>query len=153
MHTADDAEFSNGHQIACHHCDGPVQKNWRGICVFAQSLRFGETVNAKVVKDSVNALINHGCKKCGSNPIHPGNNVKHGQITVNFVEFYCATGVCPPSKERRAEVALDSVLDGANCDGNFGCEGGYCPPDITSIKAIVDQIGKCMLELLGLSRR
>jgi hypothetical protein len=152
VHIDDDSEYGNGHQIACHYCD-QAEKNWRGICVYAQNLKFGETVKGKVVKASVNALISHGCKKCGSNPIHPENNVNSGQITVNFVEFFCAIGVCSPWKKRRAEVALDSVLDGANCDGNFGCEGGYCPPNITSIKTIVDQIGKCMLELLSLSRR
>jgi len=30
---------------------------------------------------------------------------------------------------------------GINCDGNFGCEGGYCPPNSTVILNLVDQIG------------
>jgi hypothetical protein len=31
---------------------------------------------------------------------------------------------------------------GINCDGNFGCAGGYCPSDANTIKNIVDKLGK-----------
>jgi hypothetical protein len=83
--------------IACHRCancsDCPDQDK-RGICVFPQSLNPGEKVTAKVVKASIGTLISHGCKKCGSNPIHPGNNVGDGQVTINFVRDFCKTGVC-----------------------------------------------------------
>jgi hypothetical protein len=31
---------------------------------------------------------------------------------------------------------------GIICGGNFNCEGHYCPPNATTIKNIVDQLGK-----------
>lgn len=33
----------------------------------------------------LNALVDHGCKVCGSVPTDQGNNVKNGELTVNYV--------------------------------------------------------------------
>jgi hypothetical protein len=87
----------NKQQIACHECvrcSTCPDSDKKGICVFAQSLKNGEKVKASVVKNSINALMSHGCKKCGSDPIHPGNNVNDGQITINYVYDFCKTGIC-----------------------------------------------------------
>lgn len=33
----------------------------------------------------LNALYDHGCRKCGSIPTDSGNNVNNGELTVNYV--------------------------------------------------------------------
>ncbi|KAH7379225.1 hypothetical protein DE146DRAFT_741012 [Phaeosphaeria sp. MPI-PUGE-AT-0046c] len=145
--TDDKKEFSNGEQIACHECvrctDCP-DSDKRGICVFAQNLKKDERVTAKVVKDSVNALISRGCERCGSYLIRLGNNVADSQVTVSFVIDVCRTGVCGSTDEVvSARQYLSPALSPpeANCNGNSpGCDGSYCPPTITSIKNIVDTI-------------
>lgn len=35
----------------------------------------------------LNALYQHGCRKCGSIPTDPGNNVNKGELTVNYVSI------------------------------------------------------------------
>jgi hypothetical protein len=65
-----------------------------GLCVFPQKMKSGETVTGAVVKEKIERLKKHGCKGCGSCPIHPGNNVNTGEITVNFVRKGCGSGVC-----------------------------------------------------------
>jgi hypothetical protein len=55
-----------------------------------------------------------------------------------------------PEISLRTEFTSD-LLGGVNCDGNFGCERGYCLPNIISMKNIVGQIGECMRELISLS--
>jgi hypothetical protein len=75
-------------------------------------MKSGETIDGATVKDLMNALISHGCHGehrpsssdsnrdltrrigCGSVPIHPGNDISSGQLTVNFVYEACGDGVC-----------------------------------------------------------
>ncbi|KAJ2983335.1 hypothetical protein NQ176_g760 [Zarea fungicola] len=35
----------------------------------------------------LNALYDHGCRKCGSIPTDSGNNVYNGELTVNYVSI------------------------------------------------------------------
>jgi hypothetical protein len=52
--------------------------------VFAQDIG-SETISGETVKNKLRDLWNHGCRGCGSCPVKPGNNVKSGQVTVNYV--------------------------------------------------------------------
>ncbi|KAF2447885.1 killer toxin [Karstenula rhodostoma CBS 690.94] len=82
---SDAATFQDGQQIACMSCH--AGKN-EGLCVFTQN--FGDQiVDGKQVKEAVLRLLKHGCVYHGSAPINPGNNVKDGQITVNYVTNGC----------------------------------------------------------------
>jgi Kp4 protein len=36
----------------------------------------------------------HGCRGCGSVPTNPGNDVKNGELTVNYVENPCSSSIC-----------------------------------------------------------
>lgn len=63
----------------------------------SQSLSYGQ------VCDYLRKLKSHGCKGCGSIPINPGNNVKNGQVTVNYVSQCTCTGgpnKCGVTKKR-----------------------------------------------------
>ncbi|KAL4722230.1 hypothetical protein ACLX1H_011009 [Fusarium chlamydosporum] len=66
-----DRHYSTGQQIACT----------GDTCAFFQS---GATGTAEEVSSDLQALLDHGCKKCGSVPTQPGNNVDDGQLTVNY---------------------------------------------------------------------
>ncbi|KAI8940411.1 hypothetical protein NX059_004101 [Plenodomus lindquistii] len=94
----DDAEYGNGEKIACAPCS-----YWEfvrldtdpGLCVFANNMKKkDEKVKGKRVKEMVAKLVSRGCKNCGSNPVHPGNNIGTGQVTMNFVQKSCGPGVC-----------------------------------------------------------
>lgn len=64
-----------------------------------------------------------------------------GLSLINTTGIESVPGVSP-----RGNAELDSLVlppRGITCDGNFNCEGGYCPPDIHTMKTIVDQIRKC----------
>ena len=60
-------------------------------CAFFQNGASGRVYD---VLNNVNALINHGCHICGSNPTLPGNNVATGELTVNYVNTACVGGYC-----------------------------------------------------------
>jgi hypothetical protein len=64
------------------------------LCAFPQHLKKDGIVNGWTVKKKFSEIISHGCQGCGSNPIHPGNNVNDGEITVNYVIKTCGEGVC-----------------------------------------------------------
>jgi hypothetical protein len=75
-------------------------------------MKTGESIDGAQAKDLMTALIYHGCKGkhlpsysdserdltcvvgCGSVPVHSGNNVNTGQLTVNWVMKGCGEGVC-----------------------------------------------------------
>ena len=63
----------NGQQVACA----------GNFCAFLQNAPEAKTVAQ--VKGYVQALLNHGCQVCGSDPTEPGNDVSKGQLTVNYV--------------------------------------------------------------------
>jgi hypothetical protein len=50
-------------------------------------------MTAKEAKALLGRLIGHKCKKCGSIPVYPGNNVDNGELTVNYVKRTCGEGI------------------------------------------------------------
>ncbi|KAF5677112.1 killer toxin Kp4 [Fusarium circinatum] len=60
-------------------------------CAFFQN---GASGTAEQVSADLQALLDHGCKKCGSVPTQPGNNVADGQLTVNYVSHPNCQGAC-----------------------------------------------------------
>ncbi|KAH7076769.1 killer toxin, kp4 [Paraphoma chrysanthemicola] len=86
---ADSKEFSNKQRLACVKCDGKDG----GFCAFPQSMGKNERVTAKTAKEMIDKLIMKGCSRCGSAPLK-GNDVKYGQLTVNYVAKVCRHGVC-----------------------------------------------------------
>jgi len=77
----DNAKYTNKQLIICKGCSLGEGK----MCVFARNLKKDETVTDKVVKEKIGHLQLYGCKGCGNCPVHSGNNVKTGVITVNYV--------------------------------------------------------------------
>lgn len=73
---SDSKVFARGEKIAC--C---VQ--WPGfICAFTQDT--DRRIDGRKAKQLFKGIVEHGCKKCGSNPFQD-NDVKKGQLTVNYV--------------------------------------------------------------------
>jgi hypothetical protein len=90
--------FANYKNIACARCatekERPADYK-QGICVYSSGIKSNISVIGKAVKDSVNALIVHGCTRCGSVPIVPGaKDDTDGNIQINFVRGACETGLC-----------------------------------------------------------
>ncbi|GAB0136014.1 hypothetical protein EsDP_00004332 [Epichloe bromicola] len=73
--------YNTGQQIACT----------GSLCAFYQS---GATGTAEQTSGFLQQLLDHGCKKCGSVPTQPGNDVKKGQLTVNVVSDPHCQGAC-----------------------------------------------------------
>lgn len=69
----DSNTYSNGVHIACS----------GNCCAFLQNVSGSKT--GAQIKGYVQALLEHGCKACGSDPTEPGNNVNTGELTVNWV--------------------------------------------------------------------
>ncbi|KAF4445485.1 killer toxin, Kp4/SMK-like, core [Fusarium austroafricanum] len=81
-----DRHFDTGAQIACTNADQG------SFCAFYQSN--GASGSANDAFTHIQWIIDHGCKLCGSVPIHDGNNVDDGQLTVNYVSDPCCEGTC-----------------------------------------------------------
>ncbi|KAI9802869.1 MAG: hypothetical protein M1833_001468 [Piccolia ochrophora] len=82
--------FEGGEQLACKRIAGG------GVCAFFQNTNRG---TANQALDLIDRLISHGCHGCGSQPTDPsGNDVSHGELTVNFVTDPCGStsGPCTP---------------------------------------------------------
>lgn len=81
--------YSSGQKIAC------TDNN---ICAFVQN--FGGQVTQSKIASLMPALVDHGCKICGSVPLDfpHSNNVNNGELTVNYVSNICfrkpASDVC-----------------------------------------------------------
>ncbi|OAQ62343.1 killer toxin, Kp4 [Pochonia chlamydosporia 170] len=73
--------YSTGQQIACT----------GSLCAFYQN---GATGTAGQTSGFLQDLLNHGCKKCGSVPTQPGNDVSKGELTVNVVGDPHCQGAC-----------------------------------------------------------
>ncbi|KHN97636.1 Killer toxin, Kp4 [Metarhizium album ARSEF 1941] len=73
--------YSTGQQIACTGT----------LCAFYQN---GATGTARQTSGFPRALLDHGCKKCGSVPTQPGNDVSKGELTVNVVGNPHCQGAC-----------------------------------------------------------
>ncbi|KAK4209246.1 killer toxin [Rhypophila decipiens] len=78
--------YKNGEQIACY-----IRSS---ICAFVQNAP-GDTSLADI-RRLAPEIPGHKCKVCGSVPTgYPGNNdVKHGQLTFNYVKHSCGNGIC-----------------------------------------------------------
>ncbi|KAK5990862.1 KP4 killer toxin [Cladobotryum mycophilum] len=76
-----DRSYGTGQQLACT----------GSICAFYQNTGSGTAGQAS---DLLQQLLDHGCKKCGSAPTNPGNDVSKGQLTVNVVSNPSCQGVC-----------------------------------------------------------
>ncbi|KAM7211790.1 Killer toxin [Rhypophila decipiens] len=75
--------YKNGEQIACY-----IRSN---ICAFMQNAP-GDTSLADI-RRLAPRIPGHKCKVCGSVPIRD-NDVKHGQLTFNYVKRSCGNGIC-----------------------------------------------------------
>lgn len=64
-----------------------------GVCAFAQDTN-GAGITLDRARQLMDGLLDHGCSVCGSNPTQPGNNVKNGELTVNYVKNPSCTGNC-----------------------------------------------------------
>lgn len=89
----DDGRFySNGDQILCQHS----HETSGGICAFLQNTG---GASGSSMQSLLQALVDHGCDRCGSVPLYyPGDNNDgdHGVLTVDFVsniDFPCS-GPC-----------------------------------------------------------
>lgn len=73
--------YNPGQQIACTGT----------LCAFYQN---GASGTAEETSAWIARIMQHGCKKCGSVPTRPGNNVATGQLTVNIVGSPNCEGAC-----------------------------------------------------------
>lgn len=73
--------YNTGQQIACT----------GSLCAYYQN---GATGSAEQASGLMQALLDHGCKKCGSCPTQPGNDVSKGELTVNIVSDPHCQGAC-----------------------------------------------------------
>ncbi|KAK3181607.1 hypothetical protein K4F52_007162 [Lecanicillium sp. MT-2017a] len=73
--------YDTGKQIACT----------GSLCAFYQN---GASGTAARTSELLQQLLDHGCKKCGSVPTQPGNDVKNGELTVNVVGHPDCQGAC-----------------------------------------------------------
>lgn len=64
--------YNTGQQIACT----------GSLCAFYQN---GATGTANDASAQLQQLLDHGCKKCGSVPTQPGNDVSQGELTAKCV--------------------------------------------------------------------
>jgi hypothetical protein len=96
QYVPDNALYGNHQFVACIQCPFLLFKSDRGICAFPQHIGKDRLIKGSEIKRAIQQIMDHGCKKCGSVPLQPGNNVKQGELTVNFVHKTCAHGVCPP---------------------------------------------------------
>ncbi len=73
--------YNTGQQIACT----------GSLCTYFQN---GASGNAGDASGLLQQLLDHGCKKCGSAPTQPGNDVSKGELTVNVVGSPSCQGAC-----------------------------------------------------------
>lgn len=73
--------YNTGQQIACT----------GSLCAFYQN---GASGTAGQASGLLQQLLDHGCKKCGSCPTQPGNDVSKGELTVNIVGSPSCQGAC-----------------------------------------------------------
>ncbi|GKU16525.1 unnamed protein product [Fusarium langsethiae] len=74
----EEGNFGNGDHIAC------IPFAFGQLCAFYQNIG-DRTFTKEQSVTFLDQLRQHGCSKCGSIPVDPGNDVKNGQLTVNYV--------------------------------------------------------------------
>ncbi|KAH3966747.1 hypothetical protein HBH96_182620 [Parastagonospora nodorum] len=93
LHPDHHNNYKNGEQIACRRCK--LQKDTgSAICAFPQNLPEGADLDYDEIKAAMKAIVDHGCKFCGSSPVYRGNDVNKGELTVNYVYHGCGNGIC-----------------------------------------------------------
>ena len=74
--------YNNGDHIVCE----KASENGGGICAF---LKNTGGAPGSSIQPLLDALENHGCKRCGSVPLYypqgDNNDADHGVLTVNYV--------------------------------------------------------------------
>ncbi|KAG5759440.1 hypothetical protein H9Q69_006708 [Fusarium xylarioides] len=76
--SGEEGNFGNGDHIAC------IPFAFGNLCAFYQGIG-SRTFTKEQSVTFLDQLRQHGCSKCGSIPVDPGNDVKNGQLTVNYV--------------------------------------------------------------------
>ncbi|KAF4447821.1 killer toxin, Kp4 [Fusarium austroafricanum] len=76
--SGEEGNFGNGDHIAC------IPYAFGQLCAFYQNIG-SRTFTKEQSVAFLDQLRQHGCSKCGSIPTDPGNDVKNGQLTVNYV--------------------------------------------------------------------
>ncbi|KAG5748836.1 hypothetical protein H9Q70_008515 [Fusarium xylarioides] len=74
----EESNFGNGEHIAC------IPFAFGNLCAFYQGIG-SRTFTKEQSVTFLDQLRQHRCSKCGSIPVDPGNDVKNGQLTVNYV--------------------------------------------------------------------
>ncbi|KAI9681233.1 MAG: hypothetical protein M1817_002515 [Caeruleum heppii] len=82
--------WNNGEQIFCLQ-DARAPRVGH-LCAFLQNQPEGAT--GREVVEAIKHLRSHGCGKCGSVPMQEGNDVKDGQLTLNYVYKTKCRGYC-----------------------------------------------------------
>ncbi|CAF9925724.1 hypothetical protein IMSHALPRED_006768 [Imshaugia aleurites] len=89
-----------------------------GICVFAQDMASGATIDLGTVRGLTDALLEHGCSTCGSVPIHfvdeGSNDPSDGILTFNYVANPYCIGSCmsasgTPQNNTKLKRTIDEV--------------------------------------------
>lgn len=69
------------------------------VCLFPQNAN----LTLEKIRPLVSAVIEHGCKKCGSVPVHfvdgASNDPRWGILTFNYVHTSSCTGNCIPASD------------------------------------------------------
>ena len=73
--------YDDGTKIACLQGSGDQNGGNGGLCAYLQN---GANATGADLVVLMQGLLKHGCKKCGSIPTTPGNNVNDGELTVNW---------------------------------------------------------------------
>uniref|UniRef100_A0A914PHG1 Killer toxin Kp4 domain-containing protein n=1 Tax=Panagrolaimus davidi TaxID=227884 RepID=A0A914PHG1_9BILA len=85
-------EYKSGENIACYRA---VENVAHGFCLFLQDN--STPVKGGQIFDLINALIDHGCKGCGSIPVDWENSNDpsvNGILTMNYVGATGCEGLC-----------------------------------------------------------
>ncbi|EAT77431.2 hypothetical protein SNOG_15206 [Parastagonospora nodorum SN15] len=125
----DNKEFKNYVLIACARCATEAERPAdykQGICAYATKLKPGTTVTGKVVKASIEALVKHGCERCGSVPVVPGaKDDTDGNVQINFTRGACETGLC----QGKSASAVASEGDSAPSSEDEPTNPAYVPSE------------------------
>ena len=73
--------YADGTKIACLPGAKDQNEGNGGLCAYLQN---GANATGATLMLLTAALLKHGCKKCGSVPTQPGNDVRKGELTFNW---------------------------------------------------------------------
>lgn len=157
------AEFTDGQHITC--LQSSVTIGDPSLCIFYQNTSGRKFTVAQAVA-SVQGLLDHGCKVCGSNPTDEGNNVANGQLTANMVAAgnvrrrasahtrrelekdaraaaaaERSTTITPKTRSTTSKNPLNARALGINCRGSSNCGiGGIFGTEGASLSDVRDAV-------------